>query len=205
MGVQTDLLEKAIAHVKAVLERDHQPWAAYHGIDHTLETAENCKEIAGALQFDPESLDILLFAAWFHDIGYVEGVDGHERRSMERAEAFLRKEGCPEEFTRRVVSAIRATKIPQDPRDIVDAALCDADVMHLGKESFFSRSALLRQEMENRENRRYTEVEWYRYNINFVSAHAFHTGYARETLEKQHAENLRILRAKLAEATKAGR
>jgi HD superfamily phosphodiesterase len=205
MGVQTDLVERATAHVKAVLERDLPSWAAYHGLDHTNETVDNCKEIARALQFDHESLDVLLIAAWFHDIGYVEGVDGHERRSMESAKEFLTKEGCSEEFTRRVVSAIRATKIPQDPKNIVDAALCDADVMHLGKESFFLRSALLRQEMENRENRRYTEEEWYRYNISFVSTHTFHTGYARETLEKQHAENLRILRAKLTEATTSDR
>lgn len=204
MEAQSDRVEKAMAHVKAVLERGIPSWAVYHGLDHTLETVENCKEIARALQFDPESLDVLLIAAWFHDIGYVEGVDGHERRSMESAEAFLKKEGCSEEFRWRVVSAIRATKIPQDPKNIVDAALCDADVMHVGKESFFPRSALLRQEMENRDKRTFTEEEWYRYNINFVSAHAFHTGYVREALEKQHAENLRILRSKLAEALKAG-
>jgi HD superfamily phosphodiesterase len=205
MGFQIDLVEKATAHVRAVLERDLPSWAVYHGLDHTLETVENCKEIARALQFDPESMDVLLIAAWFHDIGYAEGVDGHEQQGIESAEAFLMNEGCSEEFTRRVVSAIRATKIPQDPKNIVDAALCDADVMHLGKESFFVRSALLRQEIETRENRRFTEEEWYRHNIDFVSAHTFHTGYARETLEKQHAENLRILRARLAQAMSAGR
>jgi predicted metal-dependent HD superfamily phosphohydrolase len=205
MGDQKELVERARAYVVAVLEGHLPSWAAYHGLDHILETVENCKEIAHALEFDPESLGVLLIAAWFHDIGYVAGMEGHEQRSIESADAFLKKEGCPGEFRQRVVSAIRATKIPQDPKNIVDAALCDADVMHLGKETFFSRSALLRKEMEARENRRLSEEEWYQYNINFVSAHAFHTGYARETLEKQHAENLRILRVKLAEVKNAGR
>jgi predicted metal-dependent HD superfamily phosphohydrolase len=164
-----DLLQKISAHVSGLLEANLPSWAVYHGLNHTLETVEYSKEIADALQFNEEDLTVLLVAAWFHDVGYIDGAEEHEEKSKQLAREFLIDAGCTGDFCDRVVSAIQATQVPQRPKDIVEGALCDADVMHLGKKSFFSKSALLRSEMEGRQKVQYTDEEWYLYNISFVA------------------------------------
>jgi len=195
-----NLLKKTAAHISGLLA-NLPSWTVYHSLTHTIETVENCKEIASALRFNAEDLTVLLVAAWFHDIGYIDGPEGHEDKSKREARQFLIAAGCGREFCDRVESAIQATQVPQNPKDVVEGALCDADVMHLGKENFFSKSALLRSEMESRQKHQYTDEEWYLYNISFVAGHTFHTTYARATLAEQHTKNLLALQTMLQQAS----
>ena len=192
------LAERASSRVQALLASDTPPWMVYHSLDHTLETVYACKVLAAGSRLENSDHEALIVAAWFHDTGYSAGAEGHEERSVDIAGGFLREHGVNGAVAQRVLAAIRATRMPQEPRSLLEAILCDADVIHVGREDFFMKSDLLRSEMEQRLGRIYTNDEWYRFNLDFVERHTFHTDFARKLYGEQRLRNLRILREKLA-------
>jgi predicted metal-dependent HD superfamily phosphohydrolase len=198
MASSGNLAEQASSRVEALLNRAPPPWMVYHSIDHTIETVFACKILAAGSRLQAEEQDALIVAAWFHDSGYAGGAEGHEERSVEIAGGFLRERGVDGAVVERVLSAIRATRMPQEPRSLLEAILCDADVIHVGREDFFLKSDLLRSEMEQRLAKTYSNDEWYRFNLDFVERHPFHTDFARKLYGEQRLRNLRILREKLA-------
>ena len=53
----------------------------YHNQNHTLQVVNASNEIALVENVSDEDLEILLLAAWFHDIGFTDGFVEHEERS----------------------------------------------------------------------------------------------------------------------------
>jgi predicted metal-dependent HD superfamily phosphohydrolase len=194
------LVDKASSHVSLLLGGKLPNWTVYHGLAHTIETVHMCKALAADAGLEGKDLDVLLIAAWFHDTGYLEGADGHEERSVERARKFMIDFGCESSMIESVISAIKSTKMPQTPRSAIEAILCDADVIHAGGEDFFVKSALLRLEMEARLGRVYSDKEWLRFNLAFLEGHPFHTPQARARFSVQRQENMRVLRGILGQA-----
>ena len=74
---------------------------AFKGIEQTadglrigaLERMSDVGEHPLVMQQYPMISEALLLAAWFHDSGYLDTYDGHEYKSMERAEAWLGARG----------------------------------------------------------------------------------------------------------------
>jgi predicted metal-dependent HD superfamily phosphohydrolase len=91
------------------------------------------KTIGAACRLSAEELEGVILAAWFHDAGYVEAIEGHEEKSVEIATSFLRENGYPQEKIARVAACIRATKMPQNPKTLMEQVLCDADISHLAR------------------------------------------------------------------------
>jgi predicted metal-dependent HD superfamily phosphohydrolase len=199
MKSQENLVKKTASHVTALLGRDLPEWAVYHGLRHTAETVQMCVSLAADARLTEKDLEVLLIAAWFHDTGFIEGPEGHEQRSVDRARQFMVENGCNSGTIEEVASAILSTKLPQTPRSKVEEILCDADVSHAGREDFFEKSVQLREEMEGRLGRKYTDEEWYRFNLAFLESHPFHTRQAKRRFSGQRNENIRILRQKLGE------
>jgi predicted metal-dependent HD superfamily phosphohydrolase len=194
-----NLVEKTASHVAALLRSSLPEWAVYHGLPHTIETVNICASLAADAHLTGNDLEVLLVAAWFHDTGYIEGPEGHEQRSVDRAREFMIDNGCSSGMIEEVASAIFSTKLPQTPRSEVEEILCDADVSHAGREDFFEKSVQLREEMEGRLGRVYTDGEWFRFNLAFLESHPFHTGQAKTRFSRQRSENIRILKGKLGQ------
>ena len=53
----------------------------YHNFDHTLLVVEAVNEIALAENISESDKEILLIAAWFHDVGFVKNHKNHEEES----------------------------------------------------------------------------------------------------------------------------
>ncbi len=200
MDSSNSLVEKASSHVRSLLQSDLPVWSVYHGLSHTIETVHACEELALDTGLGAGDIEILLIAAWFHDTGYLEGADGHEARSVDRATEFLRSNGCGDAIIMKVVSAILATRMPQAPRSLIEEVLCDADVSHVGRDDFLAKSELLRREMEERLGRDYEDGEWYRFNLAFLERHPFYTSQARARLGEQRRENITMMKGKLEHA-----
>ena len=200
MTVRSAVAEKAEALV-TTLYLEHLPaWARYHTMEHTREVVAGCMEIGMGMQLTAEELDVIVLAAWFHDVGYVDGAEEHEERSAAIAAQFLRKEGYPSERIPLVVGCIRATKIPQHPSSALERIVCDADVMYIGGNRFREHSDTLREEWEKRMDIRFGEVEWLQKNIEFVGRCDFHTGYVRRTYGDMRTRNLAELYERLDNA-----
>lgn len=194
------IVEKAAEFVTARYNEKVPGWALYHNLTHTLEVVEATREIGEGMKLSADDMEVVLLAAWFHDLGYAEGAEGHEERSARRAEEFLRKEKYPEARLSAVLSCIRATVIPQRPETVLQEVLCDADVSHLGKRRFKAHSDLLRMEWELRTDTSFSDVEWLKKNIEFATRCGFHTKFARKEYGARRSRNLARLQARLRKA-----
>jgi predicted metal-dependent HD superfamily phosphohydrolase len=198
------LLKKVSAHVQALFRQKKPDWVRFHNFEHAKAVAKACKEIGTASHLSSEDLEVVTLAAWFHDVGYLDGAEGHEEKSVEMATSFLRNNRYPEKKIARVAGCIRATRLPQKPNNLLEQVLCDADIAHLASKSFPELTELIRAEIEHRIGRRFGEVEWLILNLSFVSGHRYHTVYARASFAEQHAINVSALSRQLNRA-KAGK
>ncbi|MGE5840625.1 MAG: HD domain-containing protein [Deltaproteobacteria bacterium] len=194
---KTTLIHKARAHIEALLKAAKPEWVTYHNFEHAKAVAKAAQVIGLACNLKEEDLEAVILAAWFHDAGYVETIEGHEERSVKIASAFLTEEGYPPRRIARVVGCIRATKMPQKPRTLMERVLCDADISHLARKDFPEVSELVRLEFEHHMGRKLSEAEWLTMNSLFVGGHRFHTDYARNKYALQHAANLAALKDRL--------
>ncbi len=169
----------------------------YHDLRHTEEVVESALHIGKHSGLNEEELEILTIAAWFHDSGYAEKSEGHEEISANNAERFLKERNYPADKIEKVKGCIRATKVPQSPKNLLEEVICDADLHHFGQENFFRKSELLRVEAEHRGNKMFDELDWLEDNIDFLTRHKFFTKYARENYEEQKNEHILKLQKKL--------
>lgn len=168
----------------------------YHDINHTTEVVEACEKIGRKSGLSEDDIEILLIAAWFHDVGYLKTCEQHEEHSSTAARKFLEEKNYPEKKINRVTSAIMSTKLPTSPKDLLEEVLCDADLLHVGKEEFFDKSELFRAELERRDKKPMDDIFWLNKNIDFVTSHKFYTQFAREQFEEQKNTNLLKLQKK---------
>ena len=194
------ILSEASAHVEAYYRTKKPPWAVYHDLDHTKGVVKACLEIGSGVHLSEEETEIVVLAAWFHDIGYLEDAGDHEERGVEMATRFLHEKGYPPDKIARVAGCIRATKIPQKPANLMEQVLCDADLAHLAGENFLELTELVRRELELREGRTFDDLEWLEENVRFISGLNYHTDYARSKFMGRYTKNLRALQGRIKDA-----
>jgi len=194
-----ELVRKATAYVEGLFRAKKPEWVKFHSFRHARAVAKASQEIGTACRLNAEDLETVTLAAWFHDTGYLEGIDGHEEKSVEIAAAFLRDNGYPEEKIGQIAGCIRATKLPQSPKNLLEQVLCDADIAHLASKDFFEVTELIRSEIEHRMRVKLTDSEWLTTNTDFVAGHRYHTDCARSKYADQQAANLEALKKRLAD------
>ena len=178
----------------------------YHNQNHTLQVVKAANEIALAENISDKDLEILLLAAWFHDLGFTKELKNHEEISKKIAAEYLSKKGFPKEKISKIQSVIDATIMPQNPSNKLDEIICDADLYHLGTNEFDKKSKLLRLEQEHLTGKKLSDIEWLQENEKFLSEHKYFTNYAFEKLNAQKkmnwvnvTNNLRKTKIKLEE------
>ena len=166
----------------------------YHDQSHVLEVLENTKRIADHYQLDDRSFFIVCAAACFHDIGYlVREAELHEEKSAEMAQEYLSGIGVDEADIEEIKNCIRATKMPQSPKNLNEKIICDADLFSLGTTAFKEKTKLLKKEMEATGNSKVDGITWRASSISLLESHSFHTDYCQLLLNKTKAENLEWL------------
>jgi predicted metal-dependent HD superfamily phosphohydrolase len=187
----SQLLAAARAYVTDIFQHKVKPEFVFHSLEHTEDVVEACSHLAKHYQLPEEDRFALLLAAWFHDAGYSAGqAEGHEEISAQKAAQFLASHQVDEAMVQRVVSCIRATRMPQSPVNLIEKILCDADLYHLSTEDFKARNSLLKQERESLLGQKIDKKEWRKGNIHFLEGHKYFTDYGKERLEPQKQQNL---------------
>ena len=174
----------------------------YHNLEHSLEVAANAKMIAENENLKKGDIELAELAGLLHDTGYVECAKGHEEKSVEIARKFLAENNYESDKIEIIAGCIMATKVPQKPISIIEKVVCDADLLHFGKNDFTLKSNLLRFEIENRDGKLYTETEWISGSIAFLNSHEFHTEFVKDNYTKKKNDNLIDLQKKLRKRNK---
>lgn len=177
--------------VRAKLEKELSIELAYHGIHHMEDVLKAVLEIADFEGVDEHDTILLKTAAWLHDIGYIQSHENHEEKSCEVARKILPDFGFSGADIQAICGMIQATKIPQNPSNLLEEILCDADLDYLGRDDYGSISLTLFHEMNHRNPM--SEQEWLKIQIDFLKQHTFHTQTARRLREERKMQTLQTL------------
>jgi HD superfamily phosphodiesterase len=165
----------------------------YHHWKHTEHVLKMAELIA--LQENINEDDILLIktAALFHDAGFINTAsERHEEESIRFAEKKLPEFGYTKEEIEIIAGMIRATIIPQKPKNKLECILADADLEYLGTDNFERRGNKLYLELKHY-NPNLSLDEWNEMQINFLQLHFYHTSYCIENRAAVKEKNLKRL------------
>ena len=195
---ESELLKRSKAYATELLVKDLSEKYVFHNLKHTETVADAAETIGRASNLSDDDLDTVLIAAWLHDTGYSAGVDDHEKRSSETATRLLKEWGANEKKIGDVQRTILATKMPQNPKDVLGKVLCDADLSHLATDDLETCGRNLRKEFETFKNIRFDDdTAWYQFNIDFLKNHEYFTDYGKNILAAGKKKNLKKLKKKL--------
>jgi predicted metal-dependent HD superfamily phosphohydrolase len=197
MSETKTILDISSKYVSKCFEENLPEWAVYHNLQHTIETVNGCLEIGKGLNLKEEDLEILSIAAWFHDIGYIYVVDGHEEKSVEICTNFLKLNDYPADKISKVTNCILATKIINLPKNLFEFIICDSDLISLGRTDYFEKNDLLKLEIEMRSGKKISDEQWLRRSAKFLSSHSYYTEYAKLNFNVQLRENLLTLQKQI--------
>ena len=183
------LVERVEDYVKRKL--NHLPKNMYfHNVKHTQMVVRASKEVCDKVKASEDIEEIVLIAAWFHDIGYLSDYYNHEEESKIIALEFLIKENYNPRKINEVLNCINATRFGYEPQSLAEKIIRDADVYHLASTKYFDWLAKLRCEWEHKLNTCLTDEQWYNKNLVFLKNHSFCTAYGQRVLEKKKQLNI---------------
>ena len=194
MEVVNSLITEVEAYVTDFIAEKVSSKYAYHNLRHTLDVVAASKELGAAHQLHSKEMELLLLAAWFHDVGYDQGPSGHEERSGNQAKEFLKNHNFEPSDIETIQKIIMATKMPQTPKTKLEKVLCDADMSHLGKKIYWERCGRIRQELALTINTTMSEPEWIDFELKFITNHSYHTDIAKSLYTNRKRKHIRQLK-----------
>jgi len=168
----------------------------YHNIKHTRDDVLPAVErLAKMENISGDDLIVLLTAALFHDAGYTQTIVEHEEAGVEIAEETLPLFGYSQEQIKRISGIIRATKMPQNPKNILEEIMCDADLDSLGRNDCFLLGLKVREELINFHGH-ISLKNWFEKQLQLLENHSYFTKSAavlRSKTQQKNIEELKIL------------
>jgi uncharacterized protein len=174
-------IKKVENYIYQKLKSNLSPTLTYHGFHHTIDVVESALRIAQAEGInDKESLIMLETAALYHDLGFISTYKGHEEEGCRIAQLTLPKFDYSEDQILQICGMIMATKIPQNPQNILEQIIADADLDYLGRDDFELIANSLFLELREREMIPDLET-WNKIQVKFLESHHYWTKSAIAT------------------------
>ena len=200
MEKKQSIVFKAGRYVTSLLINSLPRDMLFHNLHHTTNVVRGVRDITNHLDITKKQQEILLLAAWFHDTGFIHTYQGHEAESEKLAKAFLSKVNYDSEKLESVLNCIRSTQMPQQPSNILEQVICDADMYHLSLPEYCHLHKLLREEWRINMHKEWTDQEWIQENLAFLREHHYWTTYGQELLQKHKILNIEKCQELLEEA-----
>lgn len=186
----SETILKAEIYIKRYFEKYCSGYC-FHDKTHTDAVVQAVEEMSNHYNLSEADRFVVLCSAYFHDLGYfLGGSNGHEARSAQLASEFLEGMDVPKSIQSQINSCILSTKMPQSPANLLESILCDADLFHLGDESFEARNKLMHQEAEEVRGAKISKNAWREMTILLLQNHRYHTDYANAKLNAIKQKNL---------------
>ncbi len=175
------------------LERELPEHYFYHSVAHTRdEVVPAAEELGQAEGVTDDEMLLLVTAAYFHDIGYIEQIEGHEAIGVRIAKEVLPGMGYTRDQIRVIEELILDTRLPHAPTSRLGMILDDADLDHLGRRSFWQRTNDLRREMVAMGSSM-SDRSWYERTLDFMGDHHYYTASAVRLRLDRKNRNIAIL------------
>lgn len=174
MDIQEIILDK--------LEKELPDYLYYHNVKHTVDVVTEVELIGWAEGVSDEEILLLKTAGLFHDAGHTVSYDGHEHQGTLMVRKMMPDYGYTQDQIDRICDIIMATKLPPQPKDLLQRIICDADLDYLGRSDMIPVSNTLYKELKE-QNKIGTIDDWNRLQIKFISGHQYFTQTARNLRE----------------------
>jgi predicted metal-dependent HD superfamily phosphohydrolase len=191
------IVKAAEAFATQKLSLELPDYVKYHDLNHTQMVADAVKDLAEKEGVDSNTINAMQVAAWFHDLGYLEKVEGHEEISAQAVEGFLKEYEVTEEERQLIHRLILAREMDHKPTDKLEEIIRDADLAHLGMDVAAERSDLLREEKEILQGTSIKKSDWAKLNIQFFEKYGYYTKAAREKYGAKKQAYLDSLKAQV--------
>jgi predicted metal-dependent HD superfamily phosphohydrolase len=170
----------------------------YHNILHTYNVVNAVNKLCSKEKIKAEEKEMLLVAAWFHDTGYINGVENHENESVTIAAKFLSEKGQSDAFIAGVSNLILTTAKDYIPKTHLEKIIKDADFVHLISIDYEFTCESLRTELKNTLNLSFENFEWVKENLDFLLyKHRFYTDYALKKWQPIKEKNIFVFQNKV--------
>lgn len=183
-------------HLINRLEKDLPRNLHYHGVHHTRDVIRSSERIAISEGMDDESVMLIKTAALFHDAGFLRKYWKNEPQGVELARELLPRYDYTDAQMDIIEDMILATAIPQNPKNIYQEILCDADLDYLGRDDFDEISDSLCQELIE-----YGKIknpnEWDGVQVKFLKKHKYFTQTSKDTRTAKKLEKLEEIKRRL--------
>ncbi|MEK6861249.1 MAG: HD domain-containing protein [Nanoarchaeota archaeon] len=184
------------------LARNNMPNYKYHNIGHAIDVAQSACRLGKLEGVNENDRQLLIVAGLMHDYVYEYQPSGphnlylglssitpksdNEERSAKAAESILPSLGYLSAEIKKISQMILATKVPQNPKNLLERIMCDADLDVLGRDDLFeNKSEKYRQELGIDD-----KTSWYRLQTEFLSSRQYFTKSARKLREEGAKKNI---------------
>jgi predicted metal-dependent HD superfamily phosphohydrolase len=164
----------------------------YHLWDHTMQVREASHTIAKKEAVSEADMKLLDAAGIVHDIGNIVGRAGHEEKGVEFAKTNLLYLGYDQQEIDTISGMIMATKFPQQPKNILEMIMADADLSLMGYKHWPKKIEGYRIELGINEM-----DKWYKGQTGFLESHKWWTKGAKELYDDQKSKNIDWLKKEI--------
>ena len=177
------------------LERELPSYLFYHNYKHTIDVVSQVELIGIGEGVNDSEMLLLKTAGLFHDSGHVIGYDNHEDLGVEIAKKMLPNFKYSAKQIEKICELIMATKLPPQPKTLLEKIMCDADLDYLGRSDFIPVSNTLYEELKAQD--KITDINtWNKIQVKFISNHQYFTDTAnklREVNKQKQIERIKNL------------
>lgn len=198
MGIE----DKVEQYVSKLYEESNTENLFFHGLWHTQEVVDVCKLIGKKMEIQADDMEVLIISAWFHDTGYIQDAKNHELKSIKIAKEFLSSNNYCSDKIDKVEACIKATGMPQQPTNIIESIICDADMFHFSLEDFYRRSMLLFKEIKAMSDKKVSKKFYRAETLELLKTHKYKTEYGSNVLQLRKEINIKKLEQKIIKADK---
>ncbi|HNW97899.1 MAG TPA: HD domain-containing protein [Bacteroidales bacterium] len=171
------------------LKNELKPRLYYHCLSHTLDVYESAKKLAAMENITGKDLILLETAALYHDSGFLFGYCDHEQESVMVTRKYLSEFDYTDEDIDIICNMILATRLPQNPKTLLEKILCDADLDYLGRDDFFMIANRLLCEW-NEHGHEVSLKKWYHIQVDFLEKNNYFTESAIALRNEKKNQNL---------------
>lgn len=195
--IDIDLVKEAEKYVRKLLDEKLSDKIEFHTFDHAKSVIDNSEFIGKNSNLTDDEINIVKLCAWFHDVGYIFKVEGHEEESANIVTDFLTSKGIDDSIITQVKNCILATRTPQQPKDLISKVLCDADLMHLSDDDYFEKIEKMRNEWIKLTEKKISKRKFHSTSLKFFETHNYHTDFAKKELQPKKEINLQLLQKEI--------
>jgi predicted metal-dependent HD superfamily phosphohydrolase len=191
--IKDQLITRSEHYLSTLFAEKLPPEIIYHDFKYSATLRKYAETIGEETGLDPDEMNLLRLSALFHSSGFVNYSDDWIEGSIRIASDFLERNDVDPSVISQIAEVIRATRVPQAPKDKIAGVLCDAVMMFLSADDALAQFDRLYDETAWLNPGFQKRLTYEKRSVEFFMGHSYFTDYGKQVLQpKKEAFLLRL-------------